>query len=80
VIIIYFRDNFNLISDKRVKNITIGENRRSNLLSNPGKRNKALVHQPSYSAQTILSASDSGSESLAVERQKKKRGAKAKKL
>jgi hypothetical protein len=77
VIIIYFRDNFNLISDKRVKNIPIGANRRSNLRSNTGKRNKALVHLQSDSAQTILSASDSESESLAVERQKKKRGAKA---
>ena len=77
MIIIYFRDNFNLISDK---NIPISANRRSNLRTNPGKRNKALVHQQSDSAQIILSASDSESESLAVERQKKKRGAKAKKL
>ena len=69
-----------MISDKRVKNITIGANRRSIIRSNPGKRNKALVHQQSDSAQTILSASDSESESLAVERQKKKRGAKAKKM
>ena len=80
MIIIYFRDNFNLISDKRVKNIPIERNKRSNLRSNPGKRNKALVQQQSDSAQTIFSASDSEPESLAVERQKKKRGVKAKKL